>query len=402
MRAGRLFVSTLLASVVAFGAAAAVPDGTAAASASWTQFHYAATRSGYNPLETTLKSGNVAKLQVRWQKALGNTSYSSPVVSGGRIFVDGYYGQLYALRLSDGKRLWTATVGTNSNSTPAVWGDLVITPGVDAAGGFVAAYDVATGARRWRTRLSVDQYGIITEPAIYGGTVYITGGTSVYALSASSGRILWKTRVTTSTDETALITGPVAVSGYGDYVVAAGMDGHVYALNAATGAIHWNVLAGGGINHGGPAIYSGIVYVPEGKTGAEGGGVNICALQVSDGRLLWRSYAGDDVHVTPAAGNGMVVIGSIDEGLRALNSRTGATLWTAPYEGEVLGAPVLANGVVYVGTDTSLVIHSAATGASLFTLGTGTSMAAMASPSVVNGRLYTTTGDGTVIALALP
>jgi len=89
--------------------------------------------------------------------------------------------------------------------------------------------------------------------------------------------------------------------------------------------------------------------VPEGRSnGDEGGGFDICALQVSDGRILWRSYAGDDVHVTPAAGKGLVVIGSIDEGLRALDSRTGALRWTAPYEGEVWGAPVLANGVVYV------------------------------------------------------
>ena len=129
----------------------------------------------------------------------------------------------------------------------------------------------------------------------------------------------------------------MAVSGGGEYVVVWANDGHVYALAANTGKIHWDVNAGGGIDHGGPAIYSGIVYVPEGLAGAEGGGFDICALQVSDGRVLWRSYAGDDVHVTPAAGKGMVVIGSIDEGLLALNSQTGELLWTTPYEGEVWG-----------------------------------------------------------------
>ncbi len=406
MRFVRVLAPALFAFILAFGGLASLPGGAAAASpASWTQFHYAATRSGYNPLEKTLSAKNVAHLAVRWQKALGNTVYGTPVVAGDRIFVDGYYGKLYALRLSDGKKLWTATVGTDANSTPAVWSNLVITPGMDATGAFVAAYDVASGARRWRTRLSVDQYASITQPAVFGSSVYVSAGKSIYALSASDGHVLWNTRVTASADYFAMIDGPVAVSGYGEYVVAAGMDGHVYALNATTGALHWDVVAGQGIDHGGPAIYSGIVYVPEGiSNGAEGGGFYISALQVSDGRILWQSYAGDDIHVTPAAGNGMVVVGSIDEGLRAFNSRTGATLWIAPSEGEVWGAPVLANGVVYAGTDVSLVVHNAATGAPLFTFdmsGT-TGMAAMASPAVVNGRVYSATGDGTIVVLGLP
>ena len=111
---------------------------------------------------------------------------------------------------------------------------------------------------------------------------------------------------------------------------------------------------------------------------------------------------GDDIHITPAAGNGMVVVGSIDEGLLALNSRTGANLWTADYEGEVWGAPVLANGLVYHATEGSLPDYNAATGTKLYALDLSGSMANMASPSVANGRVYTATGDGTVVVLRLP
>jgi outer membrane protein assembly factor BamB len=214
---------------------------------------------------------------------------------------------------------------------------------------------------------------------------------TIYALSASTGRVLWKSQVTTSTD--GFVSGPVAVSGYGEYVVAAGMDGWVYALDARTGAVHWSVLAGGGIYHGGPAIYSGIAYVPEGRGGNEGGGFDICALQVSDGHILWREYAGDDVHVTPAAGAGMVVIGSIDEGILARDAGTGALRWWAPYQGEVWGAPMLANGVVYTGTDQQLVVHSAANGDSLFETDKEAGIS-WSSPAVVNGRVYMGSGDG--------
>jgi outer membrane protein assembly factor BamB len=398
MRFARLFAPVVLASILAVGGTVLAPNPADAASGSWTQFHYAATRSGYAPLESTINAANVAKLSVRWEQALGDTIYGTPVVSGDRVFALGYYGKLYAMRLSDGRRLWTVTVGSGANSTPAIWQNLVLVPGADGSGDFIAAYDAATGARHWRTRIGGNAF--VTAPALYGDTIYFSAGATVYALAASNGHLRWKTVVNTA--ELGTIDGPVAVSGYGEYVVAASNDGHVYNLAAATGKVRWDVQAGGGIHTGGPAIYSGIVYVPEGRSGDEGGGFDIWALQVSDGRILWHSNAGDDVHVTPAAGQGKVFIGSIDDGLLALDSRTGALLWTTPYEGEVWGSPVLANGVLYAGTDAGLVAHDAATGAPLWSTQIATDMANMSSPAVVNGRVYTGSGEGTVMVFALP
>ena len=402
MRFARQLAPALVALVIGAGGAAVTPAAAAAASnsGSWTQFHYAATKSGYDAAEKTLSPGNVGRISVRWQTATAGSVYDTPLVSGGRVFVVDTSGKLAALRQSDGHRLWSAAVGFLSDSTPAIWNDLVVVPGVDASGEFLAAFDVATGARRWRTRLVLDQYSSITPPAIYGSSVYVAAGTYIYALSASSGRVVWSTRVTTAPD--GVMSGPVAVSGYGEYVVAAGTDGRVYALNAATGAVAWNVLAGAGVYRGGPAIYSGIVYVPEGRGAAEGGGFDIVAVQVSDGRLLWKSYAGDDVHLTPAAGQGRVFVGSIDEGVRALDSNTGALLWSGPYDGEVWGAPVLANGVVYFGAESKLVAYNAATGKLLAEFPTSTSVASMSSPAVVDGRVYIGSGDNAVLVFGLP
>jgi outer membrane protein assembly factor BamB len=399
MGIARLFAPALLASAIALGALPAGAGTAGASDPAWGQFHYAATRSGYDPVEKTLSPANVGRIVERWHATLGGCVYNTPLVSGGRVFTSDTSGQLTALRQSDGRRIWSTTIGFIPDSTAALWGSLVISPGTDASGGYVAAFDAATGARRWRTRLTVDQYASITAPAVYGSAVYISAGTTIYAISASSGRVLWKTRLTTSPD--GIVEGPVAVSGFGEYVVAAGTDGHVYALDSATGAVHWNVSAGGGIYHGGPAIYSGVVYVPEGHSSSEGSGFDIVALQVSDGRLLWHSYAGDDVHVTPAAGQGRVFIGSIDEGVRALDSKTGALLWTAEYQGEVWGAPMLANGVVYVGTDEQLVAYDAATGALDYLSQISSNYASMSSPAIVNGRIYMGSGDNEVLVLGL-
>jgi outer membrane protein assembly factor BamB len=395
MRVRRSLAPALLAFVLAPALAAAglaAPGQVEAGSpAAWTQFHYAPTLSGYAPLEHILNTGNVGQLTPLWHRPLGDNVLGTPLVARNRVFALTTSGRLFALRARDGRILWSVKVGDQVISTPAIWGQSIITPGYDDDGAFLAAYSISSGARRWRTPVPADLYAQLTSPTIYGNRIYISGGMTIYALSASTGHVLWKSQVTTSTD--GFVSGPVAVSGHGEYVVAAGMDGQVYALDARTGAVRWSVLAGGGIYHGAPAIYSGIAYVAEGRAGNEGGGFDICALQVSDGHILWRGYAGDDVHVTPAAGAGMVVIGSIDEGIIARDYRTGALRWWAPYQGEVWGSPMLANGVVYTGTDQQLVVHSAATGAALFETNIEDDIS-WSSPAVVNGRVYMGSGDG--------
>ena len=396
MRFTRAAVAAIAASFIV-GIGFAPAPATAASVGTWSQFHYAATRSGYNPNEKTLSPTNVGSVAVKWQHDVGEAVYGTPVVSTDKVFALEYYGRLNALSRSTGKRLWSVKVASYTETSPALWSNLVIVGGHDATGDLVAAYGVSKGNRVWRTRLPGT--ALVTAPAVYGSTIFLSAGATVYAMSAATGAILWSRTVSTVAD--VAVDGPVAVAAQAQYIVAATTDGHVFCLVGTDGRIAWNVLAGGGIHTGGPAIYNGIAYVPEGRGGDEGGGFDIVALQLSDGREVWRGYAGDDVHVTPAAGAGKVVIGSIDEGLLARDSWTGALLWTAPYEGELLGSPVIANGVVYAGTDSGIVAHNAATGVLLWTDPFGLGMANMSSPAVVDGRIYTGSGEGTVTVFGL-
>jgi eukaryotic-like serine/threonine-protein kinase len=387
-----------VAMAVALGSSVIAVQPAAAAGGTFAQFHYAATRSGYVPSETTLRAANVASIKVIWAKSAGLGVNGTPIVAGGRVFAYAYTGRLTALRATTGAKIWSVQVGTGLDTTPAYWNGLVIAPSRDAKGSFVAAYDAASGARRWVSRVTSGPYDSITTPAVFGSALYFSVGKSVVALSASNGHMLWQTQATTA--EYGDIYSPVAVSGEGKFVIATGEDGHVYAFDSATGNVLWDVVAGGGIYRGGPAIYTGIIYVAEGRGGDEGGGFDMVALQVSDGRILWRSYAGDDIHVTPAAGAGIVIVGSIDEGMAAFDARTGAVRWTAPYQGEVWGSPVLANGVVYVGTDQQLVAYAAANGSLLYA--GQMDGADWSSPAVVSGRIYMGSGQGVVRVFGLP
>ncbi len=185
--------------------------------------------------------------------------------------------------------------------------------------------------------------------AVYGDGLYLATATTVYAFPLPRDEIRWKTILSTAQ------YGPI--DGPWPYPAAASTwwFRRMTATSTRFPAPRARSLGrrrGRRYRPRRPGHLLGHRLRAEGRgQGAEGGGFDICALQVSDGRLLWRSYAGDDVHVTPAAGQGRVFIGSIDEGLLALDSRIGEALWTTLYEGEVWGSPVLANGVVYAGTD---------------------------------------------------
>ncbi len=184
----------------------------------------------------------------------------------------------------------------------------------------------------------------------------------MYALSAATGHVRWTRNLASEID------GPVAVSAGQAYVYAAGLDGMVYGLSSTSGKVVWQVQAGGGIFSGGPAVKYGIVYVAQGRSGAEGGGFQTVAMQATDGLILWRSDSGDDVHVTPSVGGDATYLGAIDGTLTSLDAHTGALRWIADLGAETWSSAALANGVVFIDTESRFYALRASTGAVLYRL----------------------------------
>jgi outer membrane protein assembly factor BamB len=75
---------------------------------------------------------------------------------------------------------------------------------------------------------------------------------------------------------------------------------------------------------------------------------HVLALNARTGSLLWSYLTGDGAS-EPVVANGVVYVGSSDNNIYALNARTGAKLWSYPTGGPVGSSPV-ADGVVYVGS----------------------------------------------------
>jgi outer membrane protein assembly factor BamB len=385
----------LAAFAVAFVLTLGAASPTTANTNAWPQFQSSWTHAGFNAEETVLSTRNVAHLGVAWRVTLADGVYGSVAAVGERLFAATWSGEIYALRANDGKRLWHRSLGMPAaRTTPAVWQNLVIVAGGTWEGSMIAAYDAGNGVTRWMTRVPGDIS--LSGPTVAGSTVYVASTSGiVYSLSAATGHIKWARTLASEID------GPVAVSAGQAYVYAAGLDGMVYGLSSASGRVVWQVKAGGGIFHGGPAVSHGIVYVASGKTGAEGGGFQTVAMQATDGLILWRSDTGDDVHVTPSVAGDSVYVGAINGTLTSVDAYSGSRHWMVTIGPEIWSSAALANGVVYLTTESSFVALRASSGAMLYSYSLASGFAGMSSPSVAHGHVYVGTPDGGVIAFGL-
>jgi outer membrane protein assembly factor BamB len=92
-----------------------------------------------------------------------------------------------------------------------------------------------------------------------------------------------------------------------------------------------------------PAVEGDRVY-------AAGHGGDVRALELANGREVWRADTDLELSGGPAAGEGVVVVGGSGGELVAFDAGTGAKRWQVSTGGEVLTAPTVANGIVVVRT----------------------------------------------------
>jgi outer membrane protein assembly factor BamB len=332
-----LAIAPLWLMLAAAGTSAHAQTSRPPSPADWTEFHRD-NMQRWNPYETVLGIGNVGSLQVKWKyhtaRLIGFGS--SPAVVNGVVYFGSGDGNVYALNVSTGAKLWSYDTGNEVLSSPAVANGVVYFGSLDNN---MYAVDATTGAKLW----SYPTGWSVSPPTVANGLVYLGAE-----------------------------------------------DSNIYALNASTGALVWKYATGGQVNSS-PAVANGVVYF--GSTDD-----NVYALNASTGALIWKYAPGNEVPSSPAVANGLVYISSIDGKLYALNASTGAMLWSFATRSRVDSSPAVANGVVYIGSDDwNLYALNANTGAKLWSYNTGNSVDS--SPAVANGVVYVSSGNGYVFAL---
>lgn len=207
---------------------------------------------------------------------------------------------------------------------------------------------------------------VLSSAAVDDGTVYV-GSTDghLYAIDAATGRARWKFRTDARvTSSPAVHAGMVFFSSY---------DGFVYAVDAPTGQLRWKFQTGGERRYAGkhlhgllpaaeampdpydmylssPAVWHGLVYIGSGDG-------NVYALDARTGAVTWKFTTGNVVHASPAIAEGTVFIGSWDTYFYALDALTGKERWRFKTGDDTVihnqvgiqSSAAVADGVVYFG-----------------------------------------------------
>ncbi len=337
----------------------------------WSQFHFTPNHDGLNPYENVLNTHTVGNLSLLWTYTTGGPVQSPPAVVNGVVYVGSTDGNVYALKASTGALLWSYT--TFSPVVAVSNGEVYVG---SQEGGLTTpfyALNASTGAVLWSWGTDV---AVVGPPTVANGVVYIGGIDWNNAVNAS-GSGVWRALTvppyhTDSSmafadgvlyyfpgeDREIAVSSPAVANGVAyfatDMVSLNASDGSVQcgnlgvngvaAMNAITCAVLWNYTAGGGVTYSSPAIVNGVMYF-----GSDGG--NVYALNTSTGALLWSYANSGAVQSSPAVANGVVYIGSDDNNVYALNASTGAQLWSYTTGGSVESSPAIANGVVYIGSN---------------------------------------------------
>ncbi len=170
----------------------------------------------------------------------GVLASAAPAVSGGTVLFAGTSGELVALGLKDGEMRWSDTIVQGSrrfavSGISAIAGGPVVANGVVYAasvGGNMAAISVKSGERLWDRSI-----GAIHTPVVSGNTVFVLDlDDNLLALNAKSGKIRWSNQLPSirSRKKRSTWAGPVLAGGS---LWFASSEGQMAAVSPATGKV---------------------------------------------------------------------------------------------------------------------------------------------------------------------
>jgi outer membrane protein assembly factor BamB len=257
-------------------------------------------------------------------------------------------------------------------SAPAVVGGVVYVSSLDK---HLYAIDLATGKQKWKTKLSYMK----ASPAVKNGRVYVGDlGGMFYCVSAADGKVVWKF-------DTGGAEIQASANFHGDNILFGSHDSNLYCLSP-DGKKAWATPVDGPINAGTAVVgdrafatgcSDGILHVIDAKSGKELGNIDLVGQSVATaavvGDRLYASMVSNQVvaadlktmkkvwtfepakraqpfHSSPAVAHGIVVAGSRDKKVYALDAATGAEKWNVETAGQVDASPVIVGDRVYVGS----------------------------------------------------
>lgn len=259
----------------------------------------------------------------------------TPVVVADRVVAADGYGQVVAVDRFTGKRIWSARIGEPDGVGFRIWDrrdPAFVTGGVGAGEGMVllgttrgevVALAIADGKELWRARVSSE---VLSPPVADDGVVLAqTADDRLFALEAEDGAQRWAfdsqvPLLTLRGTATPLVAGGRVFAGFG--------DGHVFAMDLASGAPVWNhrVMLPQGRTEldrivdvdGTPVLAAGLLYAASYQG-------RLKALRATDGQPVWELAA--STHLDLATGYGQIYVVEQGDIVVAVGQDTASEVW---------------------------------------------------------------------------
>jgi outer membrane protein assembly factor BamB len=340
----------------------------------------------------------VGKDGLIWKQPYGGRS--APLVLKGRVYTIGGYDmskptegeRVLCFDEATGKKLWERRFNVFHSdivSSRLGWTTLTADPETEhvychTTAGFLTCYD-RDGNQVWQRQLT-EEFGRVTgyggriaSPIFDSGLVIVgivngswgdqaRGNGRFVAFDGKTGEVVWWSSPTEEM-QAANPGSPVRLRGtyYSNPVIAVingqrllitgGADGCVHALKVRTGERVWSYLFAAGVVNPSPVVDGNLVYIGHGEENPEGGPIGrvICldASQVDakakKPKLVWEYRRSNRFGLaSPALADGKLYFPDDSSVLHCFDGKSGRLLWRVPYGTISRGAPLVADGKLYV------------------------------------------------------
>jgi outer membrane protein assembly factor BamB len=342
-----------------------------------------------NPLQTGVATSALPEnLEVRWKFKANDGIEGAAAIANGTAYIGCLDEHLYAIDMATGQLRWTYRTdpakGTKVGpirTSPGVRDGLVYVGDTD---GVFHCVEAATGNKRW----TFDTQAEITSSASFAGDTVLFGSSdeNLHCLS-KEGKERWRFKVPGGP-----VMGTPAIVGQRTF--AAGCDSTLHVLDTVKGTEISGTVDLGGQVGATVAVIGDELYV--GTMSGE-----VLAVNWKKGEVLWRfeaPRAKQPFYASAAATDNLIIIGSRDKRVYALDRKSGKEVWNFATKKKVDSSPVVAGGRVIVGSaDGNLYVLDLASGTERKRFSLGKEITA--SPAVGENNLVIGTMDGVIYCI---
>ncbi len=293
-----------------------------------------------------------------WESNAGAGPRATPTVCDGRVYTFGATGILNALDAGSGAVVWTRKAGSDAGAKVPIWGfassplvvdDVVIV----AAAGRLAAYDIATGDRRWLGPDGGDSYSSPHLLTIGGiAQVLLLSNAGATSVAPADGSVLWKHSWPGSS-----ILQPALTADGGVLITTASAGGGIGTrrLAVAHGPGGWSaeeVWTSTGLKP-----YFNDLVVHDGHAFGFDGGILAC-IDLQDGKRKWKGGRYGHGQLLLLTDQDLLLVLSEEGELALVAAVPGQFTEMARFpavEGKTWNHPVLAGDILLVRNDREMV-----------------------------------------------